>query len=118
MRFIYYCAPPNYGYEVRQWLSKNYPGRWIGCGREAPVSWPTRPPDLNPLDFKLWGYTFIKTKMCASTVDTMEELRRQIKKFASEINNTPGISTRLIVHYSRRTKLFVREYGGHFEHLL
>jgi hypothetical protein len=30
-------APPHYSHEVCQWLSKNYPECWIGCGHEAPV---------------------------------------------------------------------------------
>jgi hypothetical protein len=58
----------HYSHEVRQWLSENYPGRWIGRGSEASLSWPARSPDLNPLDSFLWGY--LKSKACASTVDT------------------------------------------------
>jgi hypothetical protein len=118
MRFIYHCAPQYYGHEVRRWLSGNYPGRSIGRGREAPVSWPARSPDLNPLYFLLWGIKLIKTKVCASAVETIEELWHQIQQFASEIKNTPEISERSILPYSLKIKLCVHEHEGHFEHLL
>jgi hypothetical protein len=44
-------VPQHYSPEVHQWLPENYPGRWIGLGREAPVFWPASSPDLNPIDF-------------------------------------------------------------------
>jgi hypothetical protein len=34
-------------------LNENYEGIWIGKG--GPLAWPTWSPDLNPLDFFLWG---------------------------------------------------------------
>jgi hypothetical protein len=61
------CIPPYYSREVRQWLSENYQESWIDCGREAPASWPARPPDLSP-DFVLWVY--LKSKVYARIVDT------------------------------------------------
>jgi hypothetical protein len=42
-------ATTRYNREVLQWPSENYPGRWIGRGHEAPISWPTRSPVFNPL---------------------------------------------------------------------
>ena len=32
-------------------LPWNYPERWIGRGKDAPIHWPLRSPDLNPYDF-------------------------------------------------------------------
>jgi hypothetical protein len=40
-------------------MSKVYPNLWIGRG--GPRHWPARPPDLNPLDFFLWG---VREKRC------------------------------------------------------
>jgi hypothetical protein len=73
--------------------SVNYPGRWIDRGRDAPISRPARPPDLNLLDFFCGGY--FKTKTYATTVSTREELWRQIQQFSSELKNRPGIFERL-----------------------
>jgi hypothetical protein len=71
--FQYDDAPPHYTRQVRQWLSEICPGRWIGRGCESPVSWPA--PNSKPLDFVLWGH--LKTMVCASIVDTREELCRR-----------------------------------------
>jgi len=35
-------------------LDETFPNRGIGKGRPTP--WPPRSPDINPLDFFLWGY--------------------------------------------------------------
>jgi hypothetical protein len=36
-----------------EFLNEGYEGGRIGTG--GPVAWPIRTPDLNPLDFFLWG---------------------------------------------------------------
>ncbi|KAJ8878003.1 hypothetical protein PR048_022466 [Dryococelus australis] len=38
---------------VREHLTETFNGRWIGQG--DPLSWPSRSPELHPLDFWLWG---------------------------------------------------------------
>jgi hypothetical protein len=37
--------------------STQFPDRWLGRG--GPVSWSARLPDLNPLDFFLWGHLIV-----------------------------------------------------------
>ena len=49
-------APPHFSNAVRAFLFREYPGRWIGRGPDAPIEWPPRGPCLNPLDFCLWRY--------------------------------------------------------------
>jgi hypothetical protein len=106
-------APAHYSREVRQWLSEKYTGR----GREAPVSWPARSPDLNPFySFFLWEY--FKTKIYASNIDTKQELWRRVQQFASKIINTLGIFEHLGVPFSRKAELCAREHGAKFEPLL
>jgi len=39
---------------VTNYLDQMFPERWMG--RYDPIRWPARSPDLNPLDFFLWGY--------------------------------------------------------------
>jgi len=48
-------APAHYTRIVRMFLNQRFPNRWIG--RDGPVLWPSKSPDLNPLDFFLWGVT-------------------------------------------------------------
>ena len=47
-------APAHYAIDVRDWLDKSFPARWIG--RRGALDWPARSPDLTPADYFLWGY--------------------------------------------------------------
>jgi hypothetical protein len=47
-------APLHYDICVHRWLGQQFMGSWIG--RRGPVEWPSRSPDLSPLDFYLWGH--------------------------------------------------------------
>ncbi|KAG8264831.1 hypothetical protein J6590_004860 [Homalodisca vitripennis] len=42
------AAPSHFNIDVQNWLNDNYP-TWIST--EDPITWPTRSPDLNPMDF-------------------------------------------------------------------
>ena len=46
-------APPHFAKEVTEFLNEHSEGRWTG--RNGPVTWPAWSPNLNPLDFFLWG---------------------------------------------------------------
>ena len=47
-------APPHYHRDVRAYLDKNLPNRWIG--QRGNIESPPRSPDLTPPDF-FYGYT-------------------------------------------------------------
>jgi hypothetical protein len=51
-------------------MDSNLENRWIG--RDGPVLWPARSPDLNTCDFFLWGR--LKQIMYETAVNTVEEL--------------------------------------------
>ena len=44
-------APPHFDKPVAQWLNNHIPNQWVG--RNGPVAWSPRSPDLNPCDFCL-----------------------------------------------------------------
>ncbi|GFU11403.1 uncharacterized protein TNCV_4041101 [Trichonephila clavipes] len=46
-------APVHFCVSERNWLDMAYPGCWIRSG--GSVLWPSRSPDLTPLDFFLYG---------------------------------------------------------------
>ncbi|KAJ4439475.1 hypothetical protein ANN_07599 [Periplaneta americana] len=46
-------SSPHYANHVRALLDDTFPDRWIGRG--GPTPWPSRSPDMTPLDFFLWG---------------------------------------------------------------
>ena len=35
-------------------FNDTFPERWVG--RDGPIPWPPRSPDITPLDFFVWGY--------------------------------------------------------------
>ena len=50
---------PTHYKDVRRYLNRNLPQRWIGrTGKEddALMRWPHRSPDLTPCDFFFWGF--------------------------------------------------------------
>ncbi|KYN09502.1 hypothetical protein ALC57_18370 [Trachymyrmex cornetzi] len=47
-------AGPHNARIVTDYLNEQFSGRWMG--RYSLIPWPARSPDLNPLDFFLWGY--------------------------------------------------------------
>lgn len=110
--FMHDGAPPHYGRQPRQWLGHHFPNRWIGRGVDAPIHWPARSPDLNPLDFSVWGQ--IKDKVYATPVDTPEDLRRRIENTFEQLSNQP----RIMFSLEKRLNACIRANGGHFEQLL
>jgi hypothetical protein len=47
-------APPHFCQFVHKALNDKFPNAWTGRG--GPIFWPSRSPDLTPMDFFLWGY--------------------------------------------------------------
>lgn len=56
--------------KVRRHLDYQCGQEWMGRG--GPVSWPPQSPDLNTLDFYLWGH--LKSVVYSISVNTEEEL--------------------------------------------
>ncbi|GBL72439.1 hypothetical protein AVEN_115360-1 [Araneus ventricosus] len=59
---------------VQRYIRDTFQPQVIGYG--ACVEWPPRSPDLNPLDFFLWGY--IKQPVYTTPPPTLQELRNRI----------------------------------------
>jgi hypothetical protein len=96
-------------HDLRQWLSKSDSGLSIGSKREAPVCWPARSPDLNPL---VLFHEDIKTTIYATAFDIGKELRSQVQQFSSRIKNTPRVVERLrFLFFYAELELCVREQG-------
>jgi hypothetical protein len=52
--FMHDGAPAHFSVCAHRNLNAHYRGHWTGRG--GPIAWPPRSPDLNLLDFFLWGY--------------------------------------------------------------
>jgi hypothetical protein len=73
-------VPPHWHMGVREYLSRNLPGRLIGRASASDnifCTWPTRSPDLTVCDFFLWD--FVKDNVyCPPLPKMLPELRRLI----------------------------------------
>ena len=91
MRFMHDGAPPHFSRVARQFLNRHFANKWIGRG--GPVAWPARSPDLNPLDFHLWGH--LKSIVYATSIENAEILRNRIEQGFRQIRETPGTMERV-----------------------
>lgn len=114
MWFMQDGAPAHYSLDVRNHLDQRFPRRWIGRGSAFP--WPSRSPDLNPLDFFLWGC--MKDIVYKHTVNTREELWLRIQEAGNEIKNDPDTLFRVRQNLSKRCRKCIEVNGGHIENLL
>jgi len=105
-------AGPHNARIVTNYLDEKFPGRWMG--RYGPIRWPARSPDLNPLDFFLWGYCKeLIYKTFPEDVDDMEtRLRHAIWNIEEDVME--NVQQNLL----KRMRACIRMDGAHFEHLL
>ncbi|KYQ47796.1 hypothetical protein ALC60_13171, partial [Trachymyrmex zeteki] len=103
-------APAHFRRDVRDILNTRYRDRWIGRG--GPVAWPPLSPDINVLDFFVWGY--IKESVEPRRNDTENEVREAIIA-VFEHHYTGNSAPRSTV---QRAELCIREGGRHFEQFL
>ena len=108
-------APSHITANVRQCLDDNF-GSWIGRGegRNKILSWPPRSPDLNMLDFFLWGVLQHRVHMVE--YESVDEMAAAIVARAREI--LPVTLSRVHAHLDKRLRICVRENGQLFEQLI
>ena len=73
---------------VSLFLCKDDQHREFG-NKDGSVRWPSRSPDLTPMNFFLWGE--IKRLVYETSLDTEEELIARVAAAAMVILQTPGI---------------------------
>lgn len=104
-------APAHYSRNVREILNRRFPNKWIGRG--GPTSWPPRSPDLNPIDFWLWGY--LKNEVYKVLPNNEDDVIVRIYGALTQITNeTIG---RVENNFLRRLHACIEQNGEHFEHL-
>lgn len=77
------------------------------------VEWPPRSPDLNPLDFFLWG--FIKSKVYEVESVSRTDLQNRILSAVRCI--TPVMLKKVQEEFESRIRLCIFVQGAHFEHI-
>ncbi|KYM96999.1 hypothetical protein ALC62_12323 [Cyphomyrmex costatus] len=88
---------------------------WIERG--GPISWPPRSPDINPLDFYLWGH--VKSLVYRNAPNNIADLRQRIIHGFEEIRrDPPTVFQRVQNSFDGRIRACIRAEGGHFEHFI
>ncbi|XP_070519716.1 uncharacterized protein [Cardiocondyla obscurior] len=105
-------APPHFSCRARQVLDNQFADRWIGRG--GPIAWPARSPDLNVLDYFIWGH--IKTQTENVRDRTLHKVRDA--NIAAFNTITPDMAHRATQQIVRRAELCLQTQGRHFEQLL
>jgi len=105
-------AGPHNARIVTNFLNEQFPGRWMG--RYGPIRWPARSPDLNPLDFFLWGYC--KEIIYKQPPENVEELNDKLHHAIFSIEDE--VMEKIGENLLKRMRACITMNGGHFEHLL
>jgi hypothetical protein len=105
-------APPHWELNVRAFLNNSFNEKWIG--RNGPIHWAARSPDLTPLDFYLWGK--LKNEVYATPVNSLEHLKQKITDHLQLITQNELAS--VIENYKKRLSLCLEYKGKHFEQFL
>ena len=105
MWFMHDGAPPHFERHVVNYLNVEYNNQWIG--RNGPVAWPARSPDLNPLDFYFWGH--MRTLIYGTIPENRDDLVNRIMNSANQIRNDPHILQSVQQNVIRRLNLCIEQ---------
>jgi hypothetical protein len=98
---------------VREVLNNTYHDRWIDRG--GPTAWPPHSPDLNLMDFYVWGH--LKSLVYTAPVANKMALHR-IVDACQTICSYPSIFEWMQRSMMRHVEESIESHGGHLEHLL
>jgi transposase len=102
---------PAHGAKLSQdWISVNCPD-FI-----EKDSWPPNSPDLNPLDYHVWGAMLEKFNKLNPKPKNIEELKRALQEIWDDLPQAAIIKA--ILGFRKRLQACVTASGGHFEHHL
>ncbi|QQP53735.1 Putative transposable element [Caligus rogercresseyi] len=98
-------APAHGANKTQKWQKTNMPKFW------AKEVWPSSSPDLNPLDYAVWGE--LERHACATPHPSVEALKASIlEAWANMSSNFVVKSCRI---FRRRVEAVIKAEGGHIE---
>ena len=99
---------------VMQYLRERFGDRIIS--RTAKYIWSAHSPDLNPLDYSVWG--IFENHVNHVNPQDKIGLINTVNEAANELFMDQDLVRKIILNIKKRAKLCVEQKGGHFEHLL
>ena len=96
------------------YLNDDYSHQWIGRG--GPIPWPARSPDVNPLDFYLWGR--LKSFLYSSAGPNREVLQQSTELWCEVIRGELNGLCNMQRSLRRRERVCLQIQELHFEYAL
>ena len=93
------------------YLERQFGVRLVSRRTQIGLDWPARSPDLNPLDFFLWGY--LKSVVYNPRPATLDQLAHNIRQAIAGLD--PAMINRAILDVKARAAACIAAQGGHFE---
>ena len=94
----------------QEWIEQHSPGF------VKKDEWPPNSPDLNPLDYHVWGAMLERYKAFTPKPTNKAELKTVLEAIWKDL---PQAAIDLaVLAFRRRLQACIRADGGHFEHLL
>ena len=98
-------APSHTSKKTQKWCEEHFPSFW------TKDLWPPSSPDLNPMDFCVWG--ILEKEACSSPHNNLEDLRASLKRAWEKI---PQDALRAACqNFRQRLQRVIDTDGGHFE---
>jgi len=88
--------------------------QWEMPAFKSPDLWPPNSPDLNPVDYKIWGV--LQDLVYQKKVKDVNELRQRLIEVWARLQQ--NVIDYAIDQWRRRLRACIRARGGHFEYLL
>ena len=95
---------------AQDWLSQNCP-EFI-----RKEEWPPNSPDVNPLDYHVWGVMLDKYQRYVPKPTNISELKTVPKAIWSDLPQGP--IDEAVLSFRKRFQACIKAAGGHFEHAL
>lgn len=103
-------APAHTARQTQEWLAINCPDFVKKC------EWPPNSPDLNPLDYHVWGAMLQKYKQYTPKPTNKEQLKTVLEEIWDDL---PQQSIqKAVLTFRKRLQMCIDADGGHIEHLL
>jgi hypothetical protein len=103
-------APAHSSKLAQEWLKQNSPD-FI-----AKDDWPPNSPDLNPLDYHVWGAMLAKYQAHTPKPKNKTELKATLQQIWSDLPQED--INKAVLQFTKRLKACISAEGGHFEHQL
>ena len=98
-------APSHTSKKTQKWCEEHFPSFW------TKDLWPPSSPDLNPMDFCVWG--ILEKEACSSPHNNLEDLRASLKQAWEKIPQDALHAA--CQNFRQRLQRVIDTDGGHFE---